>query len=128
MGTADSFGAAYGKAQIAAGKGIPESGTVAFDGDWDPAVREAFAAHLDVLETDDLAAALREGKVDLLLSTELESLKDAVEEEVTYLSTEAAARAALEALDAADAVDGPLAGSDVAALSDRPTTTRNWGE
>jgi carbamoyl-phosphate synthase large subunit len=128
MGTADSFGVAYGKAQIAAGKAVPESGTVTFDGEWDPAVREAFATHLEVLETDDLTAALREGKIDLLLSTERESLQSAVEEEVAYISTEAAARAALEALDAAETVEGPLAGSSVAALSDRPTTARNWGE
>jgi carbamoyl-phosphate synthase large subunit len=128
MGTASSFGAAYGKAQIAASNEIPQSGTVSFDGDWDAEIIAAFADHLDVVEPDDLGAALREGAVDLLLSTELESLKSAVEEDVAYLSTEAAGRAALEALDAGEGLEGTLAGTDVAALSDRPTTDRNWGQ
>ena len=128
MGTANSFGAAYGKAQIAAHNAIPQTGTVAVDGDWDEDVVVAFADHLDVVEPDDLGAALREGTVDLLLSTELESLKSAVEEQVAYLSTDAAARAALEALDAGEGIEGTLAGTDVAALSDRPTTKRNWGQ
>ena len=128
MGTADSFGAAYGKAQIAAGNTIPEEGTVAVDGDWDEEVIAAFTDHLDLVEPDDLGAALREGRVDILLSTAVESLKTAVEEDVAYLSTEAAARAALEALDAGEDIEGTLAGTSVAALSDRPTTARNWGE
>ncbi|MEF8859981.1 MAG: carbamoyl-phosphate synthase large subunit, partial [Halolamina sp.] len=128
MGTAESFGGAYGKAQIAADNPLPASGTVAIDGDWDANVTEAFADRLTLIEPEDLTAALREGKVDLLLSTALDSLKSAVEEEIPYLSTEAAALAAIEALDAAEAADGPLAGTSVVALSDRPTRTTNWGE
>jgi carbamoyl-phosphate synthase large subunit len=128
MGTADEFGAAYGKAQIAADNPLPEAGTVAVDGDWDDAVVAAFADHLDLVDPDDFTAALREGAIDLLLSTEVDSLRSAVEEEVPYISTDAAAKASLEALDAAAAADGPLAGASVAALSDRPTRTENWGE
>jgi carbamoyl-phosphate synthase large subunit len=127
MGTAESFGAAYGKAQIAADNEIPESGTLAVDGDWPEAVLDGFAAHLDRLETDDLEGALMAGEIDVLLSTERDSLTTAVEEEVPYLSTEASARAALEALDAATETDGSLAGVDVAALSDRPTREAHWG-
>jgi carbamoyl-phosphate synthase large subunit len=127
MGTAGSFGAAYGKAQIAADNEIPESGTLAVDGEWPEDVLEGFEAHLDRLETDDLESALMAGEIDFLLSTERESLTTAVEEEVPYLSTEASARAALEALDVAAETDGSLAGVDVAALSDRPTREEHWG-
>jgi len=127
MGTAGSFGAAYGKAQIAAGNEIPEEGTVALDGDWPADVRLTFAQHLDLVEPDDLESALMAGEVDFLLSTERDSLRTAVDEEVPYLSTEAAARAALEALEAGATVEGSLAGVDVAALSDRPTREENWG-
>jgi carbamoyl-phosphate synthase large subunit len=127
MGTAGSFGAAYGKAQIAADNEIPESGTLAVDGEWPEDVLDEFAEHLDRLETDDLESALMAGEIDFLLSTERESLTTAVEEEVPYLSTEASARAALEALDVATETDGSLAGVDVAALSDRPTREEHWG-
>jgi len=46
----------------------------------------------------------------------------AVEEEITYFSTEASARAALEALDAAA---DPL---DVAPVDERPKAAREWGK
>jgi len=127
MGTADSFGAAYGKAQIAADNEIPESGTLAVDGDWPADVIDEFTDHLDAIDPDDLDAALKEGSVDFLLSTERDSLRTAVDEEIPYLSTEASARAALAALDAGAETDGSLAGVDVAALSDRPTREENWG-
>ncbi|NHX36006.1 MULTISPECIES: carbamoyl-phosphate synthase large subunit [Halolamina] len=127
MGTADSFGVAYGKAQIAADNEIPASGTVAVDGDWPAAVIDGFTDYLDAVEPDDLETALKEGSVDFLLSTERDSLRTAVDEEVPYLSTEASARAALAALDAGAETDGSLAGVDVAALSDRPTREENWG-
>jgi carbamoyl-phosphate synthase large subunit len=128
MGTAESFGAAYGKAQIAAGNELPTAGTVAVDGDWDEELVDAFAGRLELVEPEDFTTALREGTVDLLLSTESDSLKNAVEEEIPYLSTEAAAEAALEAMDAGSEADRPLAGSSVVALSDRPTLQANWGE
>ncbi|KPN31708.1 carbamoyl phosphate synthase large subunit [Halolamina pelagica] len=127
MGTADSFGAAYGKAQIAADNEIPESGTLAVDGDWPAAVIDEFTEYLDAIDPDDLDAALKEGRVDFLLSTERDSLRTAVDEEIPYLSTEASARAALAALEAGAEADGSLAGVDVAALSDRPTREENWG-
>ncbi len=127
MGTAESFGAAYGKAQIAAGNEIPDSGALAVDGDWPEAVIDGFTDYLDAVEPDDLESALMAGEVDFLLSTERDSLRTAVDEEVPYLSTEASARAALAALEAGEETDGSLAGVDVAALSDRPITEENWG-
>ncbi|MFW5939995.1 MAG: carbamoyl-phosphate synthase large subunit [Halolamina sp.] len=127
MGTANNFGAAYGKAQIAAGNEIPESGTLAVDGNWPADVVEGFTDHLDQETFDDLDGALKAGEVDFLLSTVRDSLRTAVDEEVPYLSTEASARAALEALEAGAETQGALAGVDVAALSDRPTREENWG-
>jgi carbamoyl-phosphate synthase large subunit len=127
MGTAGSFGAAYGKAQIAAGNTIPESGTLAVDGDWPADVIDGFTDYLDAVEPDDLGAALTAGEIDFLLSTERDSLRTAVDEEVPYISTEASARAMLSALAEDATVEGSLAGVDVAALSDRPTREENWG-
>ena len=127
MGTAGSFGAAYGKAQIAADNEIPESGTLAVDGDWPADVVDAFADHLELAEPDDLEGALMADEIDFLLSTERDSLRTAVEEEIPYLSTTVSAHAALEALEVAAATDESLAGVDVAALSDRPTREENWG-
>ncbi|GAB7092930.1 carbamoyl-phosphate synthase large subunit [Halolamina litorea] len=127
MGTARTFGAAYGKAQIAAGNDIPTSGTLAVDGDWPADVIDGFTDYLDAVAPDDLEAALKEGTIDFLLSTERDSLRTAVDEEVPYLSTVASGRATLEALHTSEGVEGSLAGVDVAALSDRPTREENWG-
>ncbi|MFD1514896.1 carbamoyl-phosphate synthase large subunit [Halomarina rubra] len=121
MGTARSFAKAYDKAQDAAGSPIAASGTavVHFDD-----LHESFAEHYDLATFDDEAAlfgALREGKVDLLVTDRREALATAVEEDVPYVSTEASARATLAAL---DAKGDPL---DVLPVSDRPTVAREWG-
>ncbi|PSP56118.1 carbamoyl-phosphate synthase large subunit [Halobacteriales archaeon QS_1_67_19] len=116
MGTADAFGKAYEKAQDAAGSSLPEDGTAVVDLDV-----EGFGEYYDLAEFDDLTGALQAGEIDLLVTRDREALETAVEEEITYFSTEASAEAALEALAARDE---PL---DVASVSDRPTETREWG-
>jgi carbamoyl-phosphate synthase large subunit len=117
MGTADTFGKAYEKAQSAAGSALPEDGTAVVD-----LPVEGFDEYYDVREFDDLTAALQTGEVDLLVTRDREALETAVEEEVPYYSTEASARAALEALDAGDE---PL---DVNPIDVRPKTSREWGK
>jgi carbamoyl-phosphate synthase large subunit len=117
MGTADTFGKAYEKAQSAAGSALPEDGTAVVD-----LPVEGFDEYYDVREFDDLTAALQTGEVDLLVTRDREALETAVEEEVPYYSTEASARAALEALDAGDE---PL---DVNPIDARPKTSREWGK
>jgi carbamoyl-phosphate synthase large subunit len=134
MGTADSFGKAYDKAQSATGKPIPESGTAVVDLSADEfpdpesevgrELREGFAEFFELVAFEDDAAfrdAVRRGEVDLAVSRARGPLETCVEEEVTYFSTEASARAALEALKA-KAED-----IDVQAVSDRPRRTAEWG-
>jgi len=135
MGTASSFGRAYGKAQLATGKPVPASGTAVVDlsddefpdpdSDAGRILRGRIAAHFDVVEFDDEAAfcdAIRAGEIDLIVSRAREPLAVAVEESVTYFSTYPSARAAVAAIDAADE---PL---DVRALADRPTYHERWGQ
>ena len=135
MGTADTFGRAYDKAQQATGKPVPRSGTAVVDleddqfpdpaSDEGRALRERVAEHFDVVSFDDEAAfcdAIRAGEVDLIISRAREPLTVAVEETVTYFSTYPSARAALDAVEAADE---PL---DVRALSDRPRYHEIWGQ
>ncbi|RLM88868.1 carbamoyl-phosphate synthase large subunit [Halobellus sp. Atlit-38R] len=134
MGTASTFAKAYDKAQDATGKSIPESGTAwvdlsaeefpdpgTEDGD---ALENGYAEYFDLAtfdDDDDLVSALREGKIDLVVSRDRDALEVCVEEEITYFSTTASAFAALEAL---DAKDDPI---DVEAVSDRPRRVENWG-
>jgi carbamoyl-phosphate synthase large subunit len=145
MGTADSFGKAYDKAQDATGKPIPEGGTALVDltddfGEYFST--EEFGEYFEVVtpeeyedgdeggEAEDEAAewtdrakqAVREGEIDLIVSRTRDLLETAVEEEVTYFSTEASAAAALEAL---GAKDEPL---DVESVGDRVKNARQWGE
>ncbi len=132
MGTADTFGKAYAKAQDAVGKPIPDSGTVVIDlsaeefPDPDTEAGESlvsgFADHYELCEAVDLLEAARRGEVDLIVSRSRELLEVAVEEEITYFSTEASARAALEALDHADE---PI---DVRSITDRPKRDEYWGQ
>ncbi|WP_135806330.1 carbamoyl-phosphate synthase large subunit [Halorussus marinus] len=135
MGTADTFGKAYDKAQDSTGKPIPGEGTALVDltddfGEYFST--EEFATHFEVVTpdqfADDAAAwtdrakeAVRSGDVDLIVSRNRDVLETAVEEEVTYFSTEASASAALEALDAREE---PL---DVLPVGDRPKQVREWG-
>ncbi|RDI72382.1 carbamoyl-phosphate synthase large subunit [Halopelagius longus] len=133
MGTARTFAKAYDKAQDATSKSIPTEGTAVVDLEADEfpdadteagkSLRDAYADHFELAdyEGDELKQALREGKVDLVVSRNRDALEVCVEEDVTYFSTHASAKAALEALDAKDA---PL---DVEAISDRPKRTARWG-
>ncbi|WP_331234584.1 carbamoyl-phosphate synthase large subunit [Natronorarus salvus] len=131
MGTAESFGKAYDKAQDATGKPIPKEGTVAVDLSAssfpDPGTEEGealvarFAEHFAFSEAVDLVSAAREGKLDLIVSRDRDLLEVAVEEEITYFSTPASARAALDAIEAAD--ENP----SVLAVSDRPLVAGTWG-
>ncbi|MFC4550745.1 MULTISPECIES: carbamoyl-phosphate synthase large subunit [Halorussus] len=135
MGTADTFGKAYDKAQDATGKPIPDDGTALVDltddfGEYFST--EEFATHFDVVtpeefgddeqeQTEREIQAVLDGDVDLIVSRNRDLLETAVEEEVTYFSTEASARAALDALDARDE---PL---DVQSVDVRPKDAREWG-
>ncbi|MCL7417123.1 MAG: carbamoyl-phosphate synthase large subunit, partial [Halalkalicoccus sp.] len=116
MGTADSFGKAYWKAQQAAGAVLPRGGTAVIDLDVD-----GFEEFYEVKEFEDVPEAIREGKVDLVITRDRESLQTAVEEDVTYYSTAPSVQAALEALRARD---DPL---DVRAVSERPVREAEWG-
>ncbi|WP_128906420.1 carbamoyl-phosphate synthase large subunit [Halorubrum amylolyticum] len=131
MGTARSFGKAYDKAQDATSKPIPESGTAVVDlsadefPDPDTEAGEAlvagYAEHFELSEATDLIEAAKRGEIDLIVSRQRDLLEVAVEEEITYFSTHASAKAALEAIEhKADDLD-------VMAVSDRPKRVENWG-
>jgi len=116
MGTADTFGKAYWKAQQAAGAVLPESGTAVIDLDV-----EGFEEFYDIEEFDDVSQAIRDGEVDLIVSRDSDAMQTAVEEGVTYYSTAASVQAALEALQSREQ------DLDVAPVSSRPTLEENWG-
>ncbi|ELY67969.1 carbamoyl-phosphate synthase large subunit [Natrinema versiforme] len=116
MGTASDFGTAYWKAQQAADNAVSE-GTAVVDLDVD-----GFENHFDLAEFDDVPQAIREGKVDFVVSRDRDSLEMAVEEEIPYLSTVASAEAYVEAL---DGFDGEL---DVSSVSSRPKQVSGWGK
>ena len=115
MGTASEFGTAYWKAQQASHNAVSE-GTAVVDFDID-----GFADHFEIAEFDDVPQAIREGKVDFVVSRDRDSLEMAVEEEIPYLSTEASATAYVEGLEAAG---GSL---EVETVSDRPKRAARWG-
>ncbi|MFB6105353.1 MAG: carbamoyl-phosphate synthase large subunit [Halobacteriaceae archaeon] len=119
MGTADTFGQAYWKAQTAAGAVLPEGGTAVIDL---PVNVDAFAEFYDIEEFDDVPEAIRQGKVDLVITRDRKALQTAVEEDVTYYSTVPSVEAALEALRSRDLP------TDVESVSRRPKRTRQWGE
>ena len=116
MGTADSFGKAYWKAQQAAGAVLPKGGTAVIDLDVD-----GFEEFYEVKEFEDVPEAIREGEIDLVITRDRDSLQTAVEEDVTYYSTAPSVQAALEALRAREE---PL---DVRAVSERPVRAAEWG-
>ncbi|MFB6080760.1 MAG: carbamoyl-phosphate synthase large subunit, partial [Haloferacaceae archaeon] len=135
MGTAATVGKAYEKAQSAVGKPIPAEGTAVIDlsADEFPApdspegreLREGFAEFFDLVEFDDEAAfaeAVKNDEVDFIVSRTRGPLEVAVEETVTYFSTHASAKAALDALRSREQ------DIDVAAVSDRPRRVARWGE
>ncbi|APX95142.1 carbamoyl-phosphate synthase large subunit [Natronorubrum daqingense] len=131
MGSADSFGKAYDKAQDATGKPIPESGTAIVDlsadkfpdpeTDAGEAIVDGYTDHFDLCEAVDLVDAVKKGEVDLIVSRDRDLLEVAVEEEITYFSTPASAQAALEAL---ESTDEPI---DVQPITDRPKRSSEWG-
>jgi carbamoyl-phosphate synthase large subunit len=116
MGTASDPGMAYWKAQTAAFN-APEPGSAAVV---DLPVG-GFDEHFEVAEVEDVSEAIRRGEVDFLASDDRAALTTAVEEEIPYVSTEAAAEAMLEGLAAAG---GDL---DVAPVGDRPIRDETWG-
>ena len=135
MGTAESFGRAYDKAQDATDKPVPESGTAVVDLDSEgfpsadsaagKELREAFAESFELraFENDEaFAGAIRAGEIDLIVSREREPLEVAVEEGVTYFSTLPSAEAALDAI---AAKDEPLS---VQPIGDRPVRQEFWGQ
>jgi len=132
MGTADTFGKAYDKAQDSVGKPIPESGTAVVDLSADEfpdpdteegeELVERFTKYYDLCEAVDLIEAVKRGEVDLIISRNRELLETAVEEDVTYFSTTASAKAALEARKQAD---DPI---DVRPVTDRPQRQEYWGQ
>ncbi|SFS46684.1 carbamoyl-phosphate synthase large subunit [Halostagnicola kamekurae] len=115
MGTAAEFGTAYWKAQEAAHNAVSE-GTAVVDFEVD-----GFEDHFEIAEFDDVPQAIREGKVDFVVSRDRDSLEMAVEEEIPYLSTEASAKAYVEGLESAG---GDL---EVETVSDRPRRAARWG-
>ncbi|WP_138007421.1 carbamoyl-phosphate synthase large subunit [Halalkalirubrum salinum] len=131
MGTAQTFGKAYDKAQDSVGKPVPREGVVALDLSADEfpdpdtpegeELADGFGEFYEFSEAVDLIDAARSGELDLIISRDRDLLEVAVEEEITYFSTKASARAALEAR---RAKDEPI---DVLAVSDRPRNVGTWG-
>jgi carbamoyl-phosphate synthase large subunit len=135
MGTADTFGKAYEKAQASTNKPIPTEGTAVIDLDdaefphpdsfQGRHLRESFGEFFELANYDDEEAfkeAIKAGQVNFIVSRTRGPLEIAVEEEVTYFSTHPSALAALEAL---RAHEQPI---DVQAISERTKRVQNWGE
>jgi len=123
MGTADTFGKAYQKAQMCVGKPIPLDGTAIID-----LPVAGFGEFFEVNELDDypdteaIKQALRDGEVDLVISRERDILEVCVEETITYFSTIESAQAALEAIRHSGE---PL---DVEPIDGRPKLREYWGQ
>ena len=135
IGTAESFGRAYDKAQDAISKPIPAEGTAVIDFSDDEfpdpdsekgtELRARFAEHFDLVSFDDEAAfkaAIRNDEIDFIVSRAEDPLRVAVEEGVTYFSTTPSARAALDAIEAKDE------DLSVMAVQDRPRFHEFWGQ
>ncbi|WP_435155283.1 carbamoyl-phosphate synthase large subunit [Haladaptatus sp. DFWS20] len=116
MGTADSFGKAYEKAQAAAYNALPDDGTAVVEFDVD-----GFGDYYELGEFENTAEAVRAGEIDLLITDDREALEMAVEEDIPYFTTVAGAEAAVEALGARDE---PLC---VQSVGDRPKRAEKWG-
>jgi carbamoyl-phosphate synthase large subunit len=134
MGTADTFGRAYDKAQMAIGKPIPEAGTALIDRSGEalpdpdtPAGRELLAGYRDHFEVvtggalDDPVTAVKQGRIDLVVSRDRGSLRAAVENDVPHFSTAGAARSVLAALDSREEC------LEVSSLTERPQREAEWG-
>ncbi|MFB6072096.1 MAG: carbamoyl-phosphate synthase large subunit [Halobacterium sp.] len=116
MGTASDPGTAYWKAQVAASNAPDAGGTAVVDLPVD-----GFGEHFEVAAFEDVPEAIRRGEVDFLVSDDRAALQTAVEEEIPYVSTEAAASAMLGGL-ASRGGD-----ADVAPVGDRPIRDEQWG-
>jgi carbamoyl-phosphate synthase large subunit len=116
MGTAENFAKAYWKAQQAASMAPPADGTAYVDLPVDD-----LAAHFETPGFDDPVQALVEGRIDVVASDDPDVLRTAVEEEVPYVSTVAAAEALAEAIETRD---DPV---DVLPVGDHPRRTTSWG-
>ncbi|PSQ39274.1 carbamoyl-phosphate synthase large subunit [Halobacteriales archaeon SW_5_70_135] len=121
MGTAETFAAAYGKAQHAA-DGLPSGGRAVVDLPVEGLERQFEVVAPEAVEHEDVPAAVRAGEVDYLVSDDRRALRAAVEEGLPYCSTAEAARAVVEALDADATAD-----VDVRPVGERPRTRREWG-
>ncbi|MFC3477270.1 carbamoyl-phosphate synthase large subunit [Halobacterium litoreum] len=116
MGTASDPGMAYWKAQRAAFNAPEAGGTAVVD-----LPVEGFEEHFELATFEDVPAAIRRGEVDLVVTDDRDALREAVDEEIAYVSTAASAEALVEGLDASD---GDL---DVAPVGDRPIRDAKWG-
>ena len=123
MGTADTFGKAYQKAQMCVGKPIPLEGTAIVD-----LPVAGFEEFFDVKSFEDfedreaIKEALHAGDIDLVLSRDRDVLNVCVDETITYFSTIESAQAALEAIRHSDE---PL---DVEPVDARPKLREYWGQ
>ena len=123
MGTADTFGKAYQKAQMCVGKPIPLSGTAIVDlpvAGFEEFFEVRSPAEFD--STDEAKQAVRDGEIDIVLSRNRDLLSVCVEETITYFSTLESAQAALEAIRHSDE---PL---DVSPVDKRPKLREYWGQ
>jgi carbamoyl-phosphate synthase large subunit len=134
MGTADTFGKAYEKAQASTSKPIPTEGTAVIDLEDDEFphpdsfegrhLRQSFGEFFELASYDteeEFIEAIKAGEVDFIVSRNRAPLEIAVEEEITYFSTYPSALASLEAL---RAHEQPI---DVQPVSERPKRTQRWG-
>ncbi|MFC7073732.1 carbamoyl-phosphate synthase large subunit [Halovenus rubra] len=123
MGTAQTFGKAYEKAQMSRGRPIPKEGTALVDL---PVVgyTEFFDAvdFSDFEDDDDLENALRSGEIDFVLTRDRDVLEICVEEDTPYFSTIESAQAGLEAIRHSEE---PI---DVEPIDERPKLQEYWGQ
>jgi len=123
MGTADTFGKAYQKAQMSVGKPIPLEGTAVVD-----LPVEGYEDFFEVKRFEDFESdaevkqGLRDGEIDLVLSRNRDVLEVCVEETITYFSTVESAQAALEAIRHSEE---PM---DVQSIEERPKMREYWGQ
>jgi len=117
MGTAETFEKAYWKAQEAASMAPPADGVAHVDLPVD-----GFDERYEVRAFEDPAAAIVEGRIDFVASDDRDVLRTAVEEDVPYVSTVAAAEATVAGLRTRE---DPV---DVAPVGDHPRRTARWGE
>lgn len=135
MTTAESVGMAYFKAQMAVGKPIPTEGAAVIDlkdSEFPDThtvegreLRRRYGQHFELLDfqtEEEFIEAVRDDRIDFIVSRRRRPLQAAVEEQITYVSTVASAMQAIEAIEAADE---SLA---ITSLTDRPRRNEFWGQ